>query len=88
MLCRVLQYDVLYGACNDLNVNIPPRNFKSQMISVLFVMWYMGHFPHKKVLIISHASGLTGDLHNACRNVAGSLLYRRLFPKFDISSKY
>ena len=41
---------VANGTCKRLIINMPPRHTKSEFASYLLPAWFLGKFPHKKVI--------------------------------------
>ena len=41
---------VARGECKRLIINMPPRHTKSEFASYLLPAWFLGKFPHKKVI--------------------------------------
>ena len=41
---------VAAGECKRLIINMPPRHTKSEFASYLLPAWFLGKFPHKKVI--------------------------------------
>jgi len=46
------------GECKRLIINMPPRHTKSEFASYLLPAWFLGKFPHKKVIQTSHTAEL------------------------------
>ena len=49
---------VARGECKRLIINMPPRHTKSEFASYLLPAWFLGKFPHKKVIQASHTAEL------------------------------
>ena len=49
---------VANGTCKRLIINMPPRHTKSEFASYLLPAWFLGNFPHKKVIQTSHTAEL------------------------------
>ncbi len=49
---------VANGTCKRLIINMPPRHTKSEFASYLLPAWFLGKFPHKKVIQTSHTAEL------------------------------
>ena len=47
---------VAKGECKRLIINMPPRHTKSEFASYLLPAWFLGKFPHKKVIQCSHTA--------------------------------
>ena len=53
--------DIAEGQKDRVCVNIPPRHGKSQLVSIYFPAWFIGKYPTKKVLMVSHTTDLAVD---------------------------
>ena len=49
---------VAEGKCKRLIINMPPRHTKSEFASYLLPAWFLGKYPHKKVIQTSHTAEL------------------------------
>ncbi|RPI68711.1 MAG: hypothetical protein EHM38_08270, partial [Geobacteraceae bacterium] len=49
---------VANGSCKRLIINMPPRHTKSEFASYLLPAWFLGKYPHKKVIQCSHTAEL------------------------------
>lgn len=74
------------GEKGRICVNIPPRHGKSQLVSILFLAWYLGRNPNKKVMLVSHTTDLAVDFGRKVRNMINSDLYREVFPDVRLAS--
>jgi predicted phage terminase large subunit-like protein len=68
------------GKKDRVCVNMPPRHGKSQLVSIYYPAWFIGKYPNKKVLMVSHTSDLAVDFGRKVRNIIDSDLYRQVFP--------
>lgn len=73
------------GKSTRLIINVPPRHFKSTIVSVLFVAFVLGIDPTRKIMVVSYAAELAIELQNLTRELMQSDFYRRLFPATRIS---
>jgi predicted phage terminase large subunit-like protein len=67
------------GEIRRLIINLPPRNLKSQCVSVAFVAWLLGHAPALRVICASYGQDLAGKFARDTRNVMMSPWYEALF---------
>ena len=67
-------------------VNIPPRHGKSQLVSIYFPAWFLGKFPDKKILMVSHTTDLAVDFGRKVRNLIASDAYKEVFPTVDLAA--
>jgi len=70
---------VANGTCKRLIINMPPRHTKSEFASYLLPAWFLGKFPHKKVIQASH----TG-FGRKVRNLVDTELYHEIFPDLTL----
>ncbi len=75
------------GQSKRLIVNIPPRNAKSKIVSIIWIAWMLGQDPSLNFVCVSYSNELSGKLARDCLAIMQSHWYRRLFPKTIISSK-
>ena len=66
-------------------VNIPPRHGKSQLVSIYFPAWFIGKFPNKKVLMVSHTADLAVDFGRKVRNIIDTAAYKMVFPTVTLA---
>jgi predicted phage terminase large subunit-like protein len=78
--------EVANGTCKRLIINMPPRHTKSEFASYLLPAWFLGKYPHKKVIQTSHTAELAVGFGRKVRNLVDSDPYRRLFPKVELQS--
>ena len=67
------------GSKGRLIVNMPPRHTKSEFASYLFPAWYIGKFPKKKIMQVSHNAELAGRFGSKVRNLIDSQEYKSIF---------
>ena len=77
---------VARGECKRLIVNMPPRHTKSEFASYLLPAWFLGQFPHKKVIQTSHTAELAVGFGRKVRNLVDQDNYRAIFPELHLSS--
>jgi predicted phage terminase large subunit-like protein len=68
------------GEIRRLLVEVPPRNGKSELVSVRFPPWYLGKHPARRVIAVSYADALARSFGRKARNVLQSDAYRAIFP--------
>ena len=78
--------DVANGKIKRLIVNMPPRHTKSEFASYLLPAWFLGRYPHKKVIQTSHTAELAVGFGRKVRNLVGSDAYKSVFPTVDLQS--
>jgi hypothetical protein len=78
--------DIAAGRKKRVIVNIAPRHGKSELISYLAPAWFLGKFPHKKVIMASHTADLAVNFGRRVRNLVGSESYRDIFPQIELQA--
>jgi predicted phage terminase large subunit-like protein len=78
--------DIANGKKRRVIVNIAPRHGKSEMISYLAPAWFLGKYPHKKVIMASHTADLAVNFGRRVRNLVGSDSYKDIFPQVELQS--
>ena len=81
-----LLMEIAEGKKDRICVNIPPRHGKSQLVSIYFPAWFLGRFPNKKVLMVSHTTDLAVDFGRKVRNIIDSDLYKSIFPTVTLAA--
>jgi predicted phage terminase large subunit-like protein len=76
---------VTKGDNRRLILNLPPRNGKSNIVSVIWVAWRLGLDPRLNFVCVSYSNELSGKLARDCRAIVEAPWYRRMFPKTVIS---
>ena len=70
---------VARGECKRLIINMPPRHTKSEFASYLLPAWFLGNFPHKKVIQTSHTAELAVGFGRKVRNLVDADVYKEVF---------
>jgi predicted phage terminase large subunit-like protein len=99
--CKYMQEDYIVGKhhrhladllmaieCGDedrISVSIAPRHGKSQIVSIFFTAWYLGHHPDHKIMMVSHTTDLAVDFGRKVRNLIGSAIYAEIFPNTTLA---
>ena len=71
---------VASGELKRLIINMPPRHTKSEFASYLLPAWFLGKYPHKKVIQTSHTAELAVGFGRKVRNLVDKDEYTRIFP--------
>jgi predicted phage terminase large subunit-like protein len=74
------------GQIKRLLLNLPPRNMKSILTSVMFGAWLWARKPEWRMLSFSYADALSKKFNIDRRNILTSSLYRQLFPHVILSA--
>ena len=77
---------VARGELKRLIINMPPRHSKSEFASYLLPAWFLGKYPHKKVIQCSHTAELAVGFGRKVRNLVDTEAYRRIFPDLHLSA--
>lgn len=77
---------VARGETKRLIINMPPRHTKSEFASYLLPAWFLGKFPHKKVIQTSHTAELAVGFGRKVRNLVDSEVYKRIFPDLNLQA--
>jgi hypothetical protein len=75
---------VAKGELKRLIINMPPRHTKSEFASYLLPAWFLGRFPHKKVIQTSHTAELAVGFGRKVRNLVDSDVYTNIFPHLSL----
>jgi predicted phage terminase large subunit-like protein len=76
---------VRLGKITRLIITVPPRSLKSQICSVAFPAYVLGHDPAKRIIGVSYSQDLATKLSNDCRELMSSPRYRQVFPQTKLS---
>jgi predicted phage terminase large subunit-like protein len=68
------------GELKRVIINMPPRHTKSEFASYLFPSWFLGKFPHKKIIQCSNTGELAVGFGRKVRNLVASEAYAKVFP--------
>ena len=78
--------EIAEGKKKRVVVNIAPRHGKSEMISYLAPAWFLGKYPHKKIIMASHTADLAVNFGRRVRNLVGSDSYKDIFPQVELQA--
>ncbi len=79
-----LAHGAFAGDDHKLAIHAPPRMGKSELCSVYFPAWYLGHFPSHSVIVVSSSSSLAVGFGRKTRNLIESPMHAAIFPKCQI----
>jgi len=77
--------DMAYGRKSRVTVSIAPRFGKSQLTSIFFPAWFIGNWPDKKIMMVSHTADLAVDFGRKVRNIVATEEYKRIFPDVSLA---
>lgn len=63
---------------------IPTHN--SQLTSIYFPAWYIGNFPKKNIMMVSHTSDLAVEFGRKVRNIVDSDAFKEVFPGVELAA--
>ncbi len=77
------------GAIHKLMIFAPPQHGKSELVSVRFPTYWLGHHPNDPVVLTSYGASLAEFKSRQARQIVESADYARLFPHVttDIGSR-
>ena len=78
--------EIANGVKKRVIVNIAPRHGKSELISYLAPAWFLGKYPHKKVIMASHTADLAVNFGRRVRNLVGAEAYKDIFPQVELQA--
>ena len=78
--------EIANGKKKRVIVNIAPRHGKSELISYLAPAWFLGKYPHKKIIMASHTADLAVNFGRRVRNLVGSDAYKDVFPQVELQA--
>ena len=77
---------VARGELKRLIINMPPRHTKSEFASYLLPAWFLGNYPHKKVIQTSHTAELAVGFGRKVRNLVDQEVYRGIFQGVELQA--
>lgn len=77
---------VVRGECKRLMIAAPPQHGKSELTSVRFPAYWLGHRPNDPVLLASYGAKLAEDKGGQARDTVDSEVYRGIFPGMHVKS--
>ena len=61
--------DIAAGRLDRLIVNMPPGHGKSELGSIHFPAWYLGHWPDRRVIVAAHTADLARRFGRRTRDI-------------------
>ncbi|MFN3877215.1 MAG: phage terminase large subunit [Brevundimonas sp.] len=77
--------DVEAGHDRRLQITVPPRHLKSEMVSIAYPAWLMGRRPETRIICASYSQDLADNLARKFRKVVESNWYADVFPQMAAS---
>lgn len=78
--------EIAEGKTRRLIINMPPRHTKSEFASYLLPAWFLGRYPHKKIIQCSNTAELAVGFGRKVRNLVGGEHYAKVFPNVSLRS--
>ena len=72
---------VARGELKRLIINMPPRHTKSEFASYMLPAWFLGLYPHKQIMQISHTADMAEGFGRKVRNLVDSDIYHSVYPE-------
>jgi len=86
LLCRALER-VASGEVTRLIINIPPAYGKTEFAVRLFVSWFLGNYPKKRVIYTSYSDDLANKTPAEVKGIITSATYGKVFPNMKLGRK-
>ncbi|WP_170950410.1 hypothetical protein [Mesorhizobium sp. WSM3864] len=83
LMSQYIEDAMLRRTDGKLVVNLPPRHLKSST-SIAAIAWYLGLFPNREVMLVTHSDSLSKDLAGKCRVIMRMKEYAEIFPGLQI----
>ena len=77
--------EVIAGTKHRVIINIAPRMGKSEFSSYLFPAFFLGKFPHKKIIMGTHTASLSEDYGRRIKNLIAGEDYAPIFPETKVA---
>lgn len=74
------------GKYSRLIVNVPPRHGKTELVSKLFLSWYMGRNPYNSTIFGTYNETYARDIGKRTRDYMTSPVYSQIFPEVSLKS--
>ena len=76
--------EIAAGKTRRLIINMPPRHTKSEFASYMLPAWFLGKFPHKKIIQCSNTAELAVGFGRKVRNLLDGEVYSKIFPNVSL----
>lgn len=86
LLCDALMR-VANGEITRLIINIPPAYGKTEFAVRLFVSWFLGNAPKKRVIYTSYSDDLATKTPAEVKELIKCSAYRKVFPQIELGRK-
>lgn len=86
LMAQHIEETVLRRTDGNLVINLPPRHLKSYT-AIATMAWYLGRFPNREVMLVTHSQSLSRDLAAKCVAMMRTKAYAEIFPGLQISDE-
>lgn len=86
LLCRALE-KVSNGEIKRLIINMPPSYQKTEFAVRLFVSWFLGNYPKKRVIYTSYSDDLATKTPSEVKQIIKSEHYKKIFEGIRLGEK-
>ncbi|MBZ9965006.1 hypothetical protein [Mesorhizobium sp. BR1-1-2] len=86
LMAQHVEDTVLRRTDGNLVINLPPRHLKSYT-AIATIAWYLGRFPNREVMLVTHSQSLSRDLAAKCVAMMRTKAYAEIFPGLQISDE-
>lgn len=69
-----------------LALSVPPQHGKSQLVSIYFIAWFFGRYPHLHILFATYNEHLALSVGRKVKAIVESDLFAEIFPGFALRS--
>ena len=86
-ICRRLEKfsaDIAAGKSPRLMLLMPPRNGKSELASIRFPAWHLGHYPHHEIINVGYNLDLPMVFSRKVRELVRDPVYTAIFPETNL----
>jgi predicted phage terminase large subunit-like protein len=86
-ICRRLEKfsaDIAAGKSPRLMLLMPPRHGKSELASVRFPAWHLGHYPHHEIINVGYNLDLPMVFSRKVRELVRDPVYTAIFPETNL----
>lgn len=81
VICDKLM-QVFNGEITRLVINVPPRTWKTELVTKVFPSWVLGKIASHKFIATWYSAKLTQSFSNQARDILKSEYFKKVFPRF------
>lgn len=86
LICKAME-KVASGEIKRLIINMPPSYQKTEFAVRLFVPWFLGNYPKKRVIYTSYSDDLAHKTPSEVKDIITSPVYKNIFPNNKLGRK-